>query len=231
MCRACDSRSEPLWEQLADDLWTVWRPLSFFGLPLGCRMTLARLADGGLWVHSAFDPGEPLRQKMEQLGRVTHVVCPNRMHHMLVGDLLRHHPEAELHLSPCLPKKRPDLKGRVLEEEGPQEWLPDLEHHCLAGNLFLDELVFFHRPSRSLIVTDLIWAHFPDAPWYLRLLTGSGHAPPPEVRALFYPRQKARQSLEAIMKWDFDRIVLSHGPLVKQGGKEVMARAFSFLLD
>lgn len=225
------------WEALDQGIWTIWRPLRFFGLPLGTRMTVVRLSNGDLWVHSAFDPGPELRQQMDAQGKVSYVVCPNRMHHMLVGELLAHYPEAQLHLSRVLPSKRPDLAfGQVLEEEGPPQWSPDLEHHCLRGHLFLDEILFFHRPSRTLIVTDLLWGSGPEAPWYLRWLTALGrgrlsHATPPEMRPLFYPRQEARQSLETVLEWDFERIVLAHGPLVESGGRDLFRRAFGFLLN
>ena len=237
MCYTSKSSVPAQWEQLDDNLWTVWRPLSFFGLPLGTRMTIVRLSSGDLWVHSPFDPGPELREKMDSLGPVRHLLCPNKMHHMLVGDLMAHYPEAQLYLSKGLPSKRPDLAphAKIVDHLSDTPWQDDLKVHSLKGHLFLDELVILHTASRTLILTDLLWGCSDDYPWYLRFLTrlgakGQSHAPPPEMRVLFYPRKLARESMEAILSWDFERVVLAHGPLITKNGKERFRGAFAFLL-
>ena len=38
--------------QLAPNLWSATHHLSVSGLPLTSRMTVVRLSDGGLWLHS-----------------------------------------------------------------------------------------------------------------------------------------------------------------------------------
>ena len=49
-------------DRLAEDLWVEARPLRFFGVEMGTRMTVVRLADGGLWVHSPVpSPQRPAR--------------------------------------------------------------------------------------------------------------------------------------------------------------------------
>ena len=40
-------------------------------------------------------------------------------------------------------------------------------------------------------------------------------------------RYKARR----IVAWDFDRIVISHGRIVERGGRDVLRRAYAFVLD
>ena len=37
---------------MADNLWSATTPLRFWGVETGSRMTIARLADSGLFVHS-----------------------------------------------------------------------------------------------------------------------------------------------------------------------------------
>ena len=38
------------------------------------------------------------------------------------------------------------------------------------------------------------------------------------------------KSLERILAWEFDRIILSHGDVVERGGKTAFRRAFAWLL-
>jgi hypothetical protein len=32
-----------------------------------------------------------------------------------------------------------------------------------------------------------------------------------------------------MLAWDFDRIVLSHGPIIGDGGREILQRAYAWL--
>lgn len=224
-------------QPLAENLWVVHRPFRFLGLPLGTRMTVVRLANGELWVHSAFDPGPEILEQLRREGPVRHVVCPNRLHHVLVTEFTRHFPEAQLYVSAALPRKRPDLAhGLILGDVAPQAWQPDLESLVLRGHVYLDEVLFFHRPSRTLILTDLLECIDEHAPWYMRVagkLLGifQRHGPPLDMRATFRPAEAARVWLERVLEWDFDRIVLAHGPLVETGGHEVFRKAYDFLLQ
>ena len=42
-------------------------------------------------------------------------------------------------------------------------------------------------------------------------------------------RPAARASVERILRWDFDRIIVSHGDVLESGGYERFASAFAFL--
>jgi hypothetical protein len=42
-------------------------------------------------------------------------------------------------------------------------------------------------------------------------------------------RGAARGSVDYILEWDFDRIVVSHGAVLDSGGKRAFEQAFSFL--
>lgn len=51
----------------------------------------------------------------------------------------------------------------------------------------------------------------------------------PGHEALFRNKAAARASLERILSWDFDRIILAHGHVVETGGKETLRSAYAFL--
>ena len=94
---------------------------------------------------------------------------------------------------------------------------------------------FFHRPSRTLILTDLCFFIPINCSRATRLATRMlgilGHfAPSRSFRLSLRDRHAARESLERILAWDFDRIIISHGEIVETGGKATFRRAFAWLL-
>lgn len=94
--------------------------------------------------------------------------------------------------------------------------------------------MFCDRGSRTLILTDLLQSAHPESPPLTRLVhrlygTYGNPGPPPPVRLGFREKAAARASLERVLSWDFERIVLAHGRLVETGGKAALRDAFSFL--
>ncbi|MEO8603306.1 MAG: DUF4336 domain-containing protein, partial [bacterium] len=118
---------EPL-TQLAPDLWVATRPLVLLAGDVGTRMTVIRLRDGGLWLHSPVKLDAPTRAALDGLGPVRAVVAPSLVHHFFVGDYGKAYPEARLFAAPGLPKKRSDLRlDGVLSDDAPPEWTGQLE--------------------------------------------------------------------------------------------------------
>ncbi|HYE00812.1 MAG TPA: DUF4336 domain-containing protein [Alphaproteobacteria bacterium] len=219
---------------VARDLWAAETPLRVYGLRLTARTTVARLADGGLWLHSPLGLAG-LRTELDQLGWVHHLVAPNRMHHMGIGSFKRAFPGARLHAVPGLHDKRPDLEvDGELSDEAPPAWAGQIDQVLVRGNETLSEAVFLHRGSRSLILTDIA-VHLDRAmPLPVRLLalaTGrSGRLVTlPHVKRMFTDRRAARLSLDRILAWDFDRVVMAHGAIVEQDAKAQLADAFDWL--
>jgi len=223
---------------VADRLWTCWRPQRFYGLQMGTRMTLCRLSDGGLWVHSPVIPDEDLLDRIHALGPVRYIVAPSKLHHLYVLDFARHFPEAEVHGSPDLPAKRPDVPWKgVLDDTPAPGWAPDLDQCLVRGNRYLDEVVFLHRETRTMIVADL--CEQANAEWPLASRIGGWiagiyerHGPPLDMKLLFrHDRKATRRTVEHILSWDFDRMILSHGRLVESDAKRTFERAYAFALD
>jgi hypothetical protein len=42
-------------------------------------------------------------------------------------------------------------------------------------------------------------------------------------------RVAARQSVDRVLQWDFDRIIMTHGEVVETGGREQFAATFAYL--
>jgi hypothetical protein len=145
---------------LAPTLWVVERP---FKLPIvraevGTRMTIIRLNDGNLFLHSPVKLDSELKRALNALGPVGAVVAPNRAHHLFVRDYIESYPQAMSYGAPGLPERRPDLRlDATLGDEAPREWQGVIEQQLFRGAPPLNEVVFFHPSSRTVIFTDLIF--------------------------------------------------------------------------
>jgi hypothetical protein len=221
--------------QLAEDLWVVERPLRFAGLALGARMTVVRLRDGGLFLHSPVALDDDLRAALLRLGPPRHAVAPNRMHHLFIGDYRGAFADIRLYAAPGLAEKRSDLAfDEVLSDAAPAAWADQLDQAVFAGQPSVNEVVFCHRASRSLLACDLAFNIGREAPpWTrlaLRLIGGHGHFGPTLLeRLLVRDRAAARSSLARILAWDFERVVVAHGAVLESGGHAALRDAYRWL--
>lgn len=215
--------------QLHDDLWVVQRPLQFFGMQIGTRMTVVRFGDQ-LLLHSPVAPDDALRHALADLGRVRWVIGPNRFHHLYLAPWMAL--GAEAWAVAGLQRKRTDLTFAGTVGQG-APWADTLHTHALACIPFTDEAVFLHRPSRTLVVSDLLFNLGPDTPALTRALMWAGGAYPgvccSALERVMMKRPVARTDLERILEWDFDRVIVAHGNVVEEGGHDALAQAYSWL--
>jgi hypothetical protein len=222
--------------ELSTNIWVTERPQRFYGLEVGTRMTVIRLADGSLLLHSPVELDAELRRELEAVGRVRFAVAPNRVHHLYAGEVAKVYPGARLWVGPGLERKRPDLVfAGVLGDEAPAEWKDEVDQTFFRGRPYENEVVFFHRSSRTLIMCDLAFNFGPRtaAPTRLlmKLLRSYGRFGPSTLDPLLIrDRRAARRSLERILAWDFDRVVVAHGDVLESGGHEALRQGYSWLL-
>jgi Domain of unknown function (DUF4336) len=221
--------------RLADDLWVAERPQSFYGLPVGTRMTVIRLTGDRLLLHSPVALDRDLREQLDALGRVCFAVAPNRVHHLYAGDVARVYPGARLWVAPGLARKRPDLEFEaVLTDEAPEAWRGEVDQVFFRGRPYENEVTFFHRASRTLILCDLAFNFGPSAArstrLLMKLLRSYGRLGPSTLDPLLIrDRRAARESLERILGWDFDRIIVAHGDVLDRGGHTILRDGYAWL--
>jgi hypothetical protein len=218
----------------APDLWTVSVSHRFMGLPLGARMTVVRLPSGGLWLHSPVALTESVRRELSALGPVHHIVCPNLYHHVYAGEAASVYPDARMHAPRGLRRKRRDLRIDADLTGGPDpDWQGVMEQQPIAGSL-LGETVFFHVPSRTLISADLVEnfgsSSSPWMRWYLRIggienQVGWSRL----LRFVYYNRAAARASLERVLAWPIERVVIAHGEPLETDARSRLRHGLSFL--
>ncbi|HUR59622.1 MAG TPA: DUF4336 domain-containing protein [Opitutaceae bacterium] len=220
---------------LAPELWELNAPLAVLGMHLGHRMTVARLPDGSVWVHSPVAYSDALAAALARLGPVRHVLAPNAMHDTYLEGWFAAYPGARFHGAKGFAKFRPDLKFTdTLGDTPDPAWAAVFDQRMVRGMPRLNEVVFRHRPSRTLILTDLAFNLGADMPLLSRVLMrlNSCHcrfAVSRLLKTTIKDRAAVRASIDEILQWDFNRIVLSHGADVPTGGKNLLRDAFAFL--
>ena len=218
--------------QRADGFWTLDSPLRVGGLPMGTRTSVVRLASGGLFLHSPSSLAGDAKQAIEALGEVAVIAAPNCFHHFFVQENAEAWPKASLFLAPGLRERQPKLpSGEVLGDEPPSALAQDFEQHAVAGAPRMGEVVFFHPGSRTLLLTDLAFnmrqVDGSIARFALKLMGGYGRFGPSRLaRSFFKDRPALRVSLDRILAWDFDRIVVAHGEVVESGGRGLFEEAY-----
>lgn len=220
---------------LTDDVRVMETDFRFAGLALGGRCTVVRLPDGGLWVHSPVKLEAGVREAVEALGPVRFLVAPNLMHHLSVGAWAEAFPEARVLAPSGLRRKRPELRIDAELGEAPEPgYAAVFEQTPLRGVPGVDEFAFLHRPSRTLLLTDMAFNIRHSSSWltrtYLRLSGAYGRLAVTRLeKALVKDRAALRASLERVLAWDFERVVVCHGEVLERGGREALREAYAWL--
>ncbi len=217
--------------KIAPGVHVAEAPQRFGGVELGARMTVLEL-DGGLLVHSplAVDPGQ-IADEVGTLGEPRWALAPNKFHHLYVGPWI----DAGLEgwAAPGLPEKRPDVSFEGIVETGAQHFGDELEVLTLTCFDLSNEVVLLHKPSRTLVATDLVFHFTKTAPWTTRAalwcIGGYPGCRTTVLERLKMKRDRARVEIGTIAGWDFDRIVMAHGEVVETGGRDALRHAFEWL--
>jgi len=226
---------------VAEDVWVAQQTLVKPGRVLiPINMTVLRLRDGTLLLHAPIAIEAALAAALAALGPVRHVVAPNSFHHLFVSACLQRYPQAALYVAPGLPPKRPDLKpAGVLGADAPP-WASELDAVVIDGAPKLREVVFFHRASRSVLVTDLLFNMTDPATvatgLVLRLMGTYRRLAVSRAWRLYTKDKRAqRPTLEALLAWPFERIIPAHGTVYEGAAplppaREAARAAFGGLL-
>jgi hypothetical protein len=230
---------------VAPDIWIVDGPEIRFGLPgfklaHPTRMTVVRLPEGGLWLHSPTAPTETLLSSLEKIGPVRFLIAPNNFHYWWIPDWKARFPEAVAWGPPGLQRsaRRTLQPLRPLDDAPAVEWASTIDQFLVRGNV-LTEAVFFHWPTRTLILTDLIenfessrlrsasvrqlllWAGVADQ---------DGRRPLDMGLAFLLRRKTLRAAVERMIVWNPERVILAHGRWFSSDGTDELRRVFRWVL-
>lgn len=217
---------------LAPDLWCVdASPSGRGGPPLPVRATVVRLPDGGLWIHSPVPFDAPTTDDIDALGPVGHLVAPSNLHHLWLGDACARWPGATTWAPPGLPARRPDLRLDARLDAADLPWTSTLHTIPIRGAPRVDERVFLHRPSGTLLVTDLMFRILRPEGLAQALLTRlfgtHGRLAASRLWDLAFVRDRSAfaASCREVVALGADRLVPCHGEVLERGAAPEIAAA------
>ncbi|PQA85490.1 DUF4336 domain-containing protein [Hyphococcus luteus] len=228
-------------ERLSENIWLAEGGIvDFYGFPYPTRSVIVRLPGGALWIWSPIELTPDLREAVEALGAPAHLVSPNKIHHLFLGEWKDAYPQAKLWGPASTIKKRKDLSFEApLDNDPPADWDGAFEMQRFTGSRFMDEIAFFHKESRTAIFADLS-ENFSEAflkehwSWWARpiarlwkIVEGYGYAPL-EWR-LSFNKKTARAAKENVIAWNPERVIMAHGEWIRENGQAYLKQAFAWL--
>jgi hypothetical protein len=221
-------------QKITDQLWTAAIPHNMMGLHLGTRMTVVKLTNNTVLLHSPIPISDALHYELNAIGHVSHIICPNMFHHSYAKEAAQTFPTAILHGPKALQKKRTDLKfGGELSSAAHPDWATDLSQLLIEG-CALQETVFYHPKTKTIISADLSenFKNSDHLPTRLYLKAAGIHGKPGWSRLLrfvYRDRALAKKSVAQLFNWDFDKVIIAHGDIIDQQPKEAIQQTFAWL--
>ncbi len=231
---------------VADGVWIVDGPVIRFGclgmrFPFPTRTTIVRLTDGALWVHSPTELSSTLESAVDAVGPVKHLVAPNRIHYWWLGDWAGAFPGAATYAAPGV---REQARGKErfadydhdLASGATYPWSGEIKTLLVPGS-YLTEAVFFHVPSRTLILTDLIQNYEtskianPFFRFMVRLFCADPDGKMPIDLRLTFVRQREQMAaaVRTMISSAPERIIIAHGRCYETNAVAELERAFRWL--
>ncbi len=221
-------------QALGPDLWAIDHPLVVGGLALGTRTTIVRRPDGSVVLFSPGPLDDDDAAAIAALGPVGAVVAPNLMHYRFAAAACARFAGAPLFAPAALTRKRPELTVAGPPAAVAAESAGTLRAIEVGGMPKLQETLFVHSPSRTLIATDVVFNLRPPAPWLTRAVMACNggfdrFGPTRIVRAMVKDRGALRAGMAQLLALDFDRVVLAHGRVRETGGPAAVREAFRWM--
>ena len=209
------------------------------GIMFTTRMTIVKLSDGCCWVESPVPVPFDTLARITALGPVRYLVAATPRHVWRLDSWHTLFPLAQLWAARITPYtlKKGNLPFTGFLGDAPvQAWAQDFDQLAFKGSSSIEEGLFFHKDSRTVILGDLIQIHpmVPGKRLRNALVRLEGVAAPYggvglDIQLTFTKRALARQSLEKLLSWDFDKLIIAHGPCIEKDAKALVERAFRWL--
>ncbi|MCJ1242788.1 hypothetical protein MMC14_010797 [Varicellaria rhodocarpa] len=256
--------SSTIIRDITSNIVTCSAPFNRFGrFKIGGRGTIVRLQNNSLAIFSPTALTPEVRAKVASLGdQVSYITALDYEHHIFISQWAEAYPSAKILGVEGLPEKREQDKDTA-NTKFHHVWLHANKHEMevdpdfdaefdveYVGAHANKELVFHHKPSKTLIEADLMF-NLPATEQYSRsdesatsgiltklfigLMSTQGEAKW-QKRFLWYAASKADrpsfdESVGRIAGWDFERIIPCHGDVIESGGKGVFRKVFEWHLN
>jgi len=229
-------------EYIKDQIWILEYPVSFQGMDLYGRTTIIKLNNDQLIVHDPCKIDEPAKKEIDSLGTVQFIIAPGSYHHLFIADFQAQYPDAETYLCPGLERKRPELKfDWILGDKPDPRWGGTLEQALIRGTRYIWEVAFFHKPSKTLILVDLlenIGDHYRHKTglllqfwWRCVFRMWNNPKAAPEYQMGWGNKKLVKDGLTRILGWNAERIIIAHGENIEENVNSVLSAAWKKVLD
>jgi hypothetical protein len=227
-------------QAFAKNVWIADGPdVRDMGIMFTTRMTVVKLTDGSVWVESPVPVSFDTLQRITELGPVRYIVAATPRHVWRLEEWNTLFPEAQLWMSrptPLTLKKGHLPISGILGDVPDPGWADDFDQCVFRGSPLFDEVLFYHKESRTVILDDLIQTHLPAKGKPIRnaLIKLEGVAYPHggvglDLKLSFTNRTLARRSLKKLLSWDFDKLIIAHGPCIEKDAKPFVKEAIHWL--
>lgn len=211
-------------------------------------MTVVRLNNQELAVISPIQASDDLVRHLNDLGTVSHIIAPNLYHYLFAADFKLLYPAATFWAAPGLNIKKPELpidQNIPIDEDGIDEdglwhglefiFFKGFRVLGLSGFDALNECVFFHPTSRTLILTDIAFhfdESFPPLTQFATKVLGGYKRLSPSVleRIATTDKEQVQKMVRRILEWNFERVIMAHGTIIEQQGKEKLRQGYEQFL-
>lgn len=230
-------------QQIDRNLWVAEQPLKFMGLPVGTRMTVIRLLDDSLLLISPIQITSEIKQQLNNLGTVKYLISPNLFHHLYLAECQDIYPQALVLAPPGLKEKQPNLNIDLIFTQDNIQLDPQLEYTLFAGFQALivsqiktvNEIVFYHPSTKTLIITDSAFnfdRSFPLITQFAARILGSYQQLKPSwlEKIAVQDKPKVRRSIDRILSWNFERVIMGHGKIVETDAKQKLTAGYQWLV-
>jgi len=223
-----------------ENIWTVEGPMvRDMGAWFTTRMTVVKLSNGSIWIESPVPVSSDTLEEIKELGHVKYLVAATPRHVWRLDAAQMLFPDAQLWASQRtrLTLQHGDLPiTGFLTDSPPSDWVDDFEQLVFKGNRFLSEVLFYHKKSHTVILNDLIQINKkvkgkPLTNFIFRLagvLYPNGGVSR-DLRKTFTKHDLALQSLETLLSWDFDKLIIAHGDCIETDAKSFVEEKFRWL--
>lgn len=217
---------------ITDRIWIIEYPVKYSGIKFSSRTTLVKLKDDSILIHSPCKIDNSLKNRILKIGDVSCIIAPGNFHHLHVKSAQDAFPKAKTYICEGVDKKQPGLKyDKILTDEPISE---ELLQQPILGNKIMNEVAFLHKDTKTLILVDFIenigsntnnigWGI---KIWWLILRMWNKAKPAPEYQIGWSDKKLAAHSLQKILDWDFNKIILAHGDLITKNAKQIATHAW-----
>ncbi|CAE7843463.1 Mettl7b [Symbiodinium microadriaticum] len=199
-------------------IWGLEQVIAFFTVSANIRMIVVRMEDKRLWVCGPISPTRECLRLLDELGEVAHLVVPGTAleHKASLSEFSQLYPKATVWVSPGQKASPldPPLGSHVdgvLGVDGPPPWEKEIDYKVFfvappdtAGTYA--ETAFFHRRSKTLLLTDAV-LKVPEGP--PRILSSYGYeGEPGQLTSEQWPLGVCNLGVEFVGFWSIGVVVV-----------------------